>query len=274
MSKTARSQHPLQRLFKYGRKYRLLIWQAVICSILNKLFDLAPPAIIGIAVDIVINGQNSLLARFGVTDVFGQIIVLSLLNFVIWCLESLFEYAYERLWRNLAQNIQHDLRLDAYTHLQDLELAYFEERSTGGLLSILNDDINQLERFLDVGANEVLQVITSSLIIIGTFFYLTPQVAWLAMLPIPFILWGSIAFQKLLAPRYADVREKVSLWGLQYAIISRTALAMAFDSFGSNSGFIPTCNGLYQPRHESFRYSHRHTFRKYRPSSLFGCRRD
>jgi ATP-binding cassette, subfamily B, bacterial len=211
MSKTARSQHPLQRLFKYGRKYRLLIWQAVICSILNKLFDLAPPAIIGIAVDIVINGQNSLLARFGVTDVFGQIIVLSLLNFVIWCLESLFEYAYERLWRNLAQKIQHDLRLDAYTHLQDLELAYFEERSTGGLLSILNDDINQLERFLDVGANEVLQVITSSLIIIGTFFYLTPQVAWLAMLPIPFILWGSIAFQKLLAPRYADVREKVSL---------------------------------------------------------------
>jgi ATP-binding cassette, subfamily B, bacterial len=208
MSKIApRSQHPIQRLFKYGRKYRLFIWQAVICSILNKLFDLAPPAIIGIAVDVVINGKNSLLAQFGVTDVF----VLTLLNFVIWCLESLFEYAYERLWRNLAQNIQHDLRLDAYTHLQDLELAYFEERSTGGLLSILNDDINQLERFLDVGANEVLQVITSSLIIIGTFFYLTPQVAWLAMLPIPFILWGSIAFQKLLAPRYADVREKVSL---------------------------------------------------------------
>ena len=211
MSQQKRSQHPLQRLFKYGRKYRLLIWQAVTCSILNKLFDLAPPAIIGFAVDVVINGKNSILAQFGVTDVFGQIVVLSLLNFIIWCLESLFEYTYDRLWRNLAQNIQHDLRLDAYSHLQDLELAYFEERSTGGLLSILNDDINQLERFLDIGANEILQVVTSSLIIVGTFFYLTPQVAWLAMLPIPVILWGSIAFQKLLAPRYADVREKVSL---------------------------------------------------------------
>ncbi|MBF2021822.1 MAG: ABC transporter ATP-binding protein [Hydrococcus sp. C42_A2020_068] len=211
MSKIQRSRHPLQRLFKYGRKYHPLIWQATICSILNKLFDLAPPAIIGLAVDVIVAGKNSILAKFGVTDLFNQILVLSLLNFVIWCLESLFEYAYDRLWRNLAQNIQHDLRLDAYTHLQELELAYFEERSMGGLQAILNDDINQLERFLDIGANEIIQVTTSSLIISGTFFYLTPNIAWLAMLPIPIILWGSIAFQKLLAPRYADVREKASL---------------------------------------------------------------
>jgi ATP-binding cassette, subfamily B, bacterial len=211
MPKQPRSQHPIQRLFKYGRKYRLLIWQAIICSVLNKLFDLAPPAIIGIAVDVVVQGNNSILAQFGIADPFQQILVLSLLNFLIWCLESLFEYAYDRLWRNIAQNIQHDLRLDAYSHLQDLELAYFEERSTGGLLAILNDDINQLERFLDIGANEIIQVITSSLIIAGTFFYLTPSTAWLAMLPIPIILWGSVAFQKLLAPRYAEIREKVSL---------------------------------------------------------------
>lgn len=211
MSKHNRSPHPIQRLFQYGRKYRLVIWQALICSILNKLFDLAPPAIIGLAVDVVVKGENSLLTKFGVSDLWGQIVLLSLLNFAIWCLESLFEYFYDRLWRNLAQNIQHDLRLDAYSHLQSLDLAYFEERSTGGLLAILNDDINQLERFLDIGANEIVQVITTTVIISGAFFYLMPNTAWLAVLPIPFILWGSIAFQKLLAPRYADVREKVSL---------------------------------------------------------------
>jgi ATP-binding cassette subfamily B protein len=76
-----------------------------------------------------------------------------------------FEYIYARLWRNLAQTIQHDLRLDAYGHLQELELAYFEERSTGGLMSILSDDINQLERFLDVGANDLIQVATTVVII-------------------------------------------------------------------------------------------------------------
>jgi ATP-binding cassette subfamily B protein len=202
---------PLQQLLIYSRAYRDDFWKAVVCSILNKLFDLAPPALIGMAVDVVIQQHNSWIAQIGIKDIAGQLLFLTLLSALIWGLESLFEYAYQRLWRNLAQNIQHDLRLDAYDHLQNLELAYFEERSTGGLLSILNDDINQLERFLDVGANDILQVLTTVIVIGGVFFLFTPDIAWMAMLPIPFILIGAVGFQSFLTPRYALVREKVSL---------------------------------------------------------------
>ena len=205
------SAHPLRRLIDYGHIYRVRIWQAVICSILNKIFDLAPPALIGAAVDVVVKKEDSLIAHWGITDVFEQFLVLSFLSLIIFGLESVFEYAYSWLWRNLAQVIQHDLRVDAYSHLQELELAYFEERSTGGMMSILSDDINQLERFLNDGANEVLQVATTVIVIGGAFFILAPSVAWMAMLPIPFILWGSIAFERRLAPRYAEVREKVGL---------------------------------------------------------------
>ncbi len=207
----ASSTHPLKRLLNYGHRYRKQIWLATTCSILNKLFDLAPPGLIGVAVDVVVKQQDSIIARLGVKDIFWQFLILSFLTVIVWILESVFEYAYAKLWRNLAQDIQHDLRLDAYKHLQELELAYFEERSTGGLMSILSDDINQLERFLDVGANDILQVVTTVVIIGSAFFILAPSVAWMSMLPIPFILWGSFAYQDLLAPRYADVREKVGL---------------------------------------------------------------
>jgi ATP-binding cassette subfamily B protein len=215
--KPSQSAPPLLRLINYGRNYRTQIWQAIACSILNKIFDLAPPALIGAAVDVVVKQQDSLIAQLGVKDVFRQLLILTFLSFIIWGLESVFEYAYARLWRNLSQSIEHDLRLDAYDHLQSLELSYFEDRSTGRLMSILSDDINQLERFLDVGANDIIQV-TATALIIGTAFYiLAPGVAWMTILPMPFILWGSIAFQRLLAPRYADVREKVSLINSQLA---------------------------------------------------------
>jgi ATP-binding cassette, subfamily B, bacterial len=204
------SQRPLLRLIQYGRAYRQQIWLATLCSVLNKLFDLAPPVLIGVAVDVVVKKQDSLIARWGIADIHQQFLLLAVLTFIIWGLESAFEYAYARLWRNLAQKIQHDLRIDAYGHLQELELEYFESRSTGGLMAILNDDVNQLERFLDFGANEVLQVVTTVLVIGTGFFILAPSVAWMAMLPMPFILWGSLAFQGLLAPRYAEVRERVS----------------------------------------------------------------
>lgn len=208
---TRGSLHPLKRLLSYGKQYRKQIWLAASCSVLNKIFDLAPPGLIGIAVDVVVKQQDSIIAQLGIKDIFGQFLVLSFFTVVIWVLESVFEYAYERLWRNLAQNIQHQLRLDAYKHLQDLDLAYFEERSTGSLMSVLSDDINQLERFLDVGANDIIQVTVTVIAIGGAFFILAPSVAWMAMLPIPFILWGTFAYQDVLAPRYADVREKVSL---------------------------------------------------------------
>ncbi|NEQ48987.1 MAG: ABC transporter ATP-binding protein [Leptolyngbya sp. SIO3F4] len=203
--------YPLQRLLAYGHRYRRQIWLASLASILNKLFDLAPPVLIGLAVDVVVKQQDSLIANWGVASIRGQFVWLSVLTVIVWGLESAFEYAYNWLWRNLAQSIQHDLRLDAYNHLQSLELSFFEERSSGELMSVLNDDINQLERFLDQGANEVLQVTTTVLLIGGAFFVMAPKVAWMAMLPMPFIVWGAIAFQKYLAPRYAEVRERVGL---------------------------------------------------------------
>lgn len=205
------SLRPLQRLFNYGHQYIKQIRLAIGASILNKIFDLSPPVLIGIAVDVVVKQQDSIIARLGVKDIYGQFLILSLLTVITWILESLFEYCFKLLWRNLGQNVQHNLRLDAYKHLQELELAYFEERSTGGLMSILSDDINQLERFLDVGANDIIQVTTTIIIVGGAFFILAPSVAWMAILPMPFILGGSVVFQKFLAPRYADVREKVGL---------------------------------------------------------------
>ena len=210
MDETSQERHPLRRLIDYGQAYRARIWAATGCSVLNKIFDLAPPALIGAAIDVVVEREQSLIARFGVEDVTHQLIVLAVLTVVIWGLESLFQYLQAWLWRNLAQTVQHDLRLDSYGHIQNLDMAYFHEQSTGGLMAILNDDINQLERFLDTGADDILQVTTTAVVIVGAFFILAPEVAWLAMLPIPLILWGSFKYQRLLSPRYARVRQDVA----------------------------------------------------------------
>jgi ATP-binding cassette subfamily B protein len=200
--------HPFVRLLHHTQRYRRQVGLASLYSILNKIFDLAPPVLIGIAVDLVVQRQDSLFARWGLVSFEHQLLALALISFIIWSLESLFEYAYARAWRNLAQQIQHDLRLETYAHVQEMDMAFFEAHSSGLLLAILNDDINQLERFLDGGANEILQVTTTVIAIGGIFVVLAPTVAFWGMLPMPFILWGSLVFQRRLAPRYADVREK------------------------------------------------------------------
>lgn len=204
------TEHPFRRLLTYAESHRGTVRRAALFSLLNKVFDLAPPALIGAAVDIIVRREDSLLAALGIVDVRHQLWWLLLGTIVIWGMESLFEWLAARTWRELAQTMQHELRVDAYTHMQGLELAYFHRESAGGLMSILNDDINQLERFLDSGADTIVQLTTTTVVVSAIFFYLAPSVAWFAMAPIPVILWGSITYQRKLGERYTRVRERVA----------------------------------------------------------------
>ena len=197
---------PFRRLLNYMRPHRGTVRLAAFCSIFNKFWDLAPPLLIGLAVDVVVLREDSTLASLGMVDPWHQLVLLSVLTFLIWGLESLFEYFYGVLWRNLAQTVQHELRLDTFDHVQKQGMSWFDERQKGDILAILNDDINQLERFLDKGANDLLQVSTTVIVVGAVFLLISWQVALFAVLPIPLIVWGSFRYQRSLEPRYAKVR--------------------------------------------------------------------
>lgn len=198
---------PFRRLLSHMQGHKKTIRLASLCSVTNKIWDLAPPLLIGLAVDVVVLQEDSFLAGLGFSDPWNQLILLSVLTFVIWGLESLFEYFYGVLWRNLAQTVQHELRLDTFNHVQKQGMGWFDERQKGDILAILNDDINQLERFLDKGANDLLQVSTTVIVVGAVFLFISWEVAMLAILPIPIIVWGSFKYQRSLEPKYAEVRD-------------------------------------------------------------------
>ena len=203
-------RHPLSRLLSQLEEHRSVVILASICSILNKVWDLAPTVLIGMAIDVVSARENSFLANMGYEDVHLQLYILTGITVVIWVLESLFQYFYAVLWRNLAQTAQHELRMSAYSHIQELEMQWFSQQSTGGLMAIMNDDVNQLERFLDQGATDLLQVATTIIVVGGIMFSVAPEVALWAIVPIPVIVTGSFMYQRRIGVRYSRVRSQVA----------------------------------------------------------------
>ena len=204
------SSHPLMRLLSHLRHHRSLVLLASLCSVLNKVWDLAPPVLIGMAIDVVAAREDSFLAQMGYPDVYDQLYILTGITVVIWVLESMFQYFYAVLWRNLAQTAQHELRMSAYTHIQDLEMQWYSEQSTGSLMAIMNDDVNQLERFLDQGATDLLHVATTIIVVGAIMVSVAPEVALLAILPVPIIVTGSFIYQRKIGVRYTKVRGKVA----------------------------------------------------------------
>ena len=202
-------ENNLKDLFNYALEQDTKVRRGIIYSILNKILDLAPPVLIGIAIDIVVEGSDSFIGNLGYSDRRQQLIILAVLTFIIWGLESAFDYIAAVTWRNISQDIEHSLRTDAFNNVLGLDLAFFENKSSGRLMAILNDDVNQLETFLDNGANRLVQTATTVLVIGGTFLYISPLVAVFAFIPIPIIIFGSLRFTNRIAERYTKIRNDI-----------------------------------------------------------------
>lgn len=201
----------LKRLWTYARPHRPRVILATIYTTIGKVMDVMPEILIGAAIDVIVRGEDSFVSGlFGVDDRFQQLLILGLINAIVWILESTFDYLSQISWRNLAQSLEHEIRMDAYGHVQSLEVGWFEDNTSGGLLAILNDDINQLERFLDVGAIAILRTFWNIVLVGAVFALSSVLLTLLAFVPIPLIVIGSIYYQRHLEPRYRRVREAVA----------------------------------------------------------------
>ncbi len=249
---------PLGRLWRYAARHRGRVWLAATFSALNKTFDVAPELLIGFAVDVVVREGDSFVAQWlGIEDRWNQLLFLAALNVVVWLLESATEYGASITWRNLAQTVQHDARLDAYAHVQNLELAYFEDQSTGGLMSVLNDDVNQLERFLDTGASAIIATLLNVILVGIVFLVISPLLALVAFLPIPVILWGSFLYQRRLEPLYTRVRARVgNLAGVLNNNLGGIATIKAFTAEDRETARIEGESNAYrEANREAIRFS-------------------
>ena len=211
MNQTDTSFYSFKRFLKYAKPWKWKIIKSSIYSTINKLFDIAPEILLGAAVDLVVRRENSFIANLGFDSIESQIAILGIITFLIWAFESIFQYLYSISWRNLAQSIEHNIRIDAYNHVQKLDISWFENKKVGDITAKLNDDVNQLERFLDNGFNSLIQLVVSTIAIGAWFFYISPLVASITILPVPIILLIAFFFQKNLSPRYLAVRNSAGL---------------------------------------------------------------
>jgi ATP-binding cassette subfamily B protein len=220
---------------------------AVVTTVLNKLFDIAPELLIGVAIDVVVRSDDSFVSQLlGVEDRNDQLLVLGAITAVVWILESTTQYVADRLWRGLSQDIQHDLRVEAYAHVQGLDMGWFEDRQSGRLVTILNDDVNQLERFLDIGASKVILTVTNVIAVGTVFVVISPLLTVVAFLPIPLIVGGSLLFQRRLGPRYALVREQAGrLGGLIGGNLGGIATVKAFGAEARETARVAAASDDY-----------------------------
>jgi len=198
----------MKRLLSYLNYYKGRFYLATAASITNKVLDLMPPLLVGWLVDIVSGHSPSWLRPYTNNDAWSGAIFIAVAIVVIFALESLTEWIFQKGFLNIAQDMQHRIRLDTYKMLQIKPISFFENNRTGNLLSILNDDINRMERFLSDVYSELLQIAVLLIFSTIAFFAVSWKLAFIGLIPIPFIIAGSIYYQKWIGPFYKRIREE------------------------------------------------------------------
>lgn len=168
-------------------------------AISTTLLDLVPPWLIKIIVDSLVESKDSLWIYSPIAGLAGIYLARNFTN-------------HQRIMVNnkVEQNVVFDLRSDVYRALQNLSMSYFENRSTGELMSRANDDVNYVERVFIDG---VEQVVTAVLTLVGIsviLFYMHWKLAIAALLPIPFLIYGAWLYTSRAHDQYHVVRKRAA----------------------------------------------------------------
>lgn len=201
------TREPLQPFFGrhvwavYGflRPYRKSLAAGLSLNVLARACDLLPLALAGRIID-------AAAAGVAAPKTYGLFALAVLGAFVFL---ALFQSGSDYVLAAMAQKARHDIRLALYGHLQTLDPAFFEDRQTGDIMSVVVGDVDTLETFLTDASTSIIRVAVTFLGIYGYLFFLEWRLALVLFAPLPLAVFAVRRFVTRVQPRYRAARKAV-----------------------------------------------------------------
>ena len=209
------SSNPMIRILNdYGVPNIRYFLTGFTTNLFARIFDIIPPFLLGLAIDSIILKNKSFHVPFlspnsTPSSSLGQFWFVVLLLTISFIISAILHWFRNWGWNSFANNIQNSVRIDAYSHLQNLSLDFFNATYKGQLMSILSNDVNRLELFLNDGFNSIFRILLMLFAIAGLLFYLNPILAVISLIFMPILAIFTYNFTISIQPKYAKVRESV-----------------------------------------------------------------
>ena len=187
------------RVFAYLRRYPGLAAGTLACAILGTLMVIVFPSVTKWIIDDVVRANRP-----------DKLLPLVLLAAVAFLVQHLFNALRIILNNTFEQKVIFDLRSDLYSHIQLLPLRWFDNRATGDLMTRVIEDVNSVERVLIDGIEQGVVAVLQIIIVVAVMFYLNTTLALLALVPLPLLIVGALAYTLTAHRRYRLQRRAAS----------------------------------------------------------------
>ncbi|PSP95063.1 multidrug ABC transporter ATP-binding protein [Halobacteriales archaeon QS_4_62_28] len=237
-----RIDRPLWRLFgEYGTDRTRWLVVGLISNLLAQAASLFPPVVLGTAIDALFAGESEyalLLVppAWIPTDPVAQFWFSAALIAGSFAATALFTWIYGVTANFFAHGVMHAVRADSFEKMLRLDAAFFDDKQTGEVMSILSNDSQNLELFLDNALMNGVRLIVMVLGIAAVLFALNWQLAIVTLVAIPLIVGFTVWFMRVIEPRYrarqsamADFNTRIEN-GITGIILAKVTSSEAYEA--------------------------------------------
>jgi len=186
------------RLLGFLRPYRRAVVGSLVFAWLAMGMTVLIPWLVGNAVDAIDNQQ-----RPDMLPLAGAIVGAGVLRLGLTVIRRL-------IAGKVSVAVEFDLRERIYSHLQALELGFFDSQQTGQLMSRATVDLQSIRFFLGYGLIFLTQNALTLLLAGAVMFAIKPWLAALALLPVPFVVLTATRFNRLSRPAVQEVQQRIA----------------------------------------------------------------
>ncbi len=253
--------NPMGKLVRYATPYWIPLTVGFLSTMINRAARLFPALMLAAAIDLVITqtgGTDQLLAATGlvptepvpedqVGDRLGLLYYLGALTIGAYVIQAITHFGARYFFQTTAQRLQHDLRLDTYDHMQRLSLSFFNDHQTGGMMAILNSDVNRLEEFFNNELRQITEAVMIFALVGGYMFYTAPWLGLIVLAPVPIIAFVTAKFIIWIEPKYKRIRELVARLNTRLSNnLGGAAIVKSFDRYDVENDRVATQSQGYR----------------------------
>ncbi|SIS13909.1 ABC transporter ATP-binding protein [Natronorubrum thiooxidans] len=210
-----RVSKPLLRLFSaYGLdEWRWLVLGLVV-SVLTYGAVLVTPLVLGTTIDAVFTGEAAYALPFVPsawlpTEPATQFWLSATIVGVALGGGAVLQWVRGVAINFFAHGVMYAIRVDAYEKMQRLDMTFFDNKETGEIMSILNNDTGNLEVFFDNALGDSVRIGVIVIGITAALFYTNWQLALITLGAVPLLVGFTWWFVRVIEPRYATVRSTI-----------------------------------------------------------------
>lgn len=188
----------LRRLFSFVRPYWKILLVIGLVMLVSTGLQLLPPLV-----------QKQIIDRVVEQGTIDRLLRLVLILIGVYALQQFSSFGESYLRHVLGARFIFDLRVRIYQHLQRLSLSFYEQTSTGELMSRVTNDVNALESFVTHGVALTTVDLLRLLGACGILIVLNWKLALWMLAPIPLIVVGLRIFNQKVRPIYRQARDRL-----------------------------------------------------------------